>query len=189
MIPTVGCLIHLIRTAILRVIGQAVGGETAWFIANRATFLGVVHHECAHALVAVLTGGKVEQMQLFHPQGDQLGCVIWRPRRLYPGACAIQYTLVSIAPVVFGCCNVYLLWNNIFPLCTRVWQMLLLGYVMLSIFIQSTMSRQDVRVAAKGLPVCAVIIFAVLLVTGADVCAWLLHTDWQGVLEHVLGTA
>ena len=63
------------------------------------------------------------------------------------------------------------------------------GYVMLSIFIQSTMSRQDVRVAAKGLPVCAVIIFAVLLVTGADVCAWLLHTDWQGVLEHVLGTA
>ena len=56
--------------------------------------------------------------------------------------------------------------------------MLLLGYVMLSIFIQSTMSRQDVRVAAKGLPVCAVIIFAVLLVTGADVCAWLLHTDW-----------
>ena len=67
--------------------------------------------------------------------------------------------------------------------------MLLLGYVMLSIFIQSTMSRQDVRVAAKGLPVCAVIIFAVLLVTGADVCAWLLHTDWQGVLEHVLGTA
>ena len=169
VIPALGCLIHLIRTAILRVIGQAVGGETAWFIANRATFLGVVHHECAHALVAVLTGGKVEQMQLFHPQGDQLGCVIWRPRRLYPGACAIQYTLVSIAPVVFGCCSVYLLWNNVFPLCT--------------------MSRQDVRVAAKGLPVCAVMIFAVLLVTGADVCAWLLHTDWQGVLEHVLGTA
>ena len=56
VIPAVGCLIHLIRTAILRVIGQAVGGETAWFIANRATFLGVVHHECAHALVAILTG-------------------------------------------------------------------------------------------------------------------------------------
>ena len=26
VIPAVGCLIHLIRTAILRVIGQAVGG-------------------------------------------------------------------------------------------------------------------------------------------------------------------
>ena len=189
VIPALGCLIHLIRTAILRVIGQAVGGETAWFIANRATFLGVVHHECAHALVAILTGGKVEQMQLFHPQGDQLGCVIWHPRRLYPGACAIQYTLVSIAPVVFGCCTVYLLGKYGLPMCTSAWQTVLLGYIIFSVFIQSTMSRQDVRVAAKGLPVCAVMIFAVLLVTGADVCAWLLHADWQGVLEHVLGTA
>ena len=189
VIPALGCLIHLIRTAILRVIGQAVGGATAWFIANRATFLGVVHHECAHALVAVLTGGKVEQMQLFHPQGDQLGCVIWRPRRLYPGVCAIQYTLVSIAPVVFGCCTVYLLGKYGLPMCTSAWQTVLLGYIVFSVFIQSTMSRQDVRVAAKGLPVCAVMIFAVLLVTGADVCAWLLHAEWQGVLEHVLGTA
>ncbi len=186
VIPAVGCLIHLIRTAILRVIGEMVGGETAWFIANRATFLGVVHHECAHALVAVLTGGKIEQMQLFHPQGDQLGCVVWRPRRLYPGSCAIQYTLVSIAPVVFGCCDVYLLGKYGFPLCTQAWQIILLGYILFSIFIQSTMSRQDMRVAAKGLPVCAAIIFVVLFVTGADVLTWLTGTDWQAVLARAL---
>ena len=186
VIPAVGCLIHLIRTAILRVIGEAVGGETAWFIANRATFLGVVHHECAHALLAMLTGGKIEQMQLFHPQGDQLGCVVWRPRRLYPGSCAIQYTFVSIAPVVLGCCDVYLLITYVFPLCTSAWQMILLGYLVFSIFIQSTMSRQDVRVAAKGVPVCAAIIFVVLFVTGADVLTWLTGTDWQAVLAHAL---
>ena len=185
VIPAVGCLIHLIRTAILRVIGEVVGGETTWFIANRATFLGVVHHECAHALVAVLTGGKIEQMQLFHPQGDQLGCVVWRPRRLYPGSCAIQYTLVSIAPVIFGCCTVYLLGKYGFSLCTSVWQTILLGYVLFSVFIQSTMSRQDVHVAAKGLPVCAGIIFAVLFLAGMDVFAWLTGMDWEMIFSNI----
>lgn len=185
VIPAVGCLIHLIRTMILRLIGEVVGGETAWFIANRATFLGVVHHECAHALVAVLTGGKIEQMQLFHPQGDQLGCVVWRPRRLYPGSCAIQYTLVSIAPVVFGCCTVYWLGKYGLPLCTSAWQTILLGYILFSVFIQSTMSRQDVRVAAKGLPVCAGIIFAVLFLAGMDVFAWLTGMDWEMIFSNI----
>lgn len=185
VIPAVGCLIHLIRTAILRVIGEMVGGETAWFIANRATFLGVVHHECAHALVAVLTGGKIEQMQLFHPQGDQLGCVVWRPRRLYPGSCAIQYTLVSIAPVVFGCCTVYLLGKYGLPMCTSAWQTIFVGYMLFSIFIQSTMSRQDVRVAAKGLPVCAAIIFAVLFLADIDVLAWLTGMNWKLVFSDI----
>lgn len=185
VIPTVGCLIHLIRTVILRVIGEVVGGETAWFIANRATFLGVVHHECAHALVAVLTGGKIEQMQLFHPQGDQLGCVVWRPRRLYPGSCAIQYTLVSIAPVVFGCCTVYLLGKYGFPLCTSAWQTILLGYILFSVFIQSTMSRQDMHVAAKGLPACAAIIFVVLFLTGIDMFAWLTGMNWKLIFSNI----
>lgn len=185
VIPAVGCLIHLIRTMILRLIGGVVGGETAWFIANRATFLGVVHHECAHALVAVLTGGKIEQMQLFHPQGDQLGCVVWRPRRLYPGSCAIQYTLVSIAPVIFGCCTVYWLGKYGLPLCTSAWQTILLGYILFSVFIQSTMSRQDVRVAAKGLPVCAGIIFAVLFLAGMDVFAWLTGMDWEMIFSNI----
>lgn len=185
VIPAVGCLIHLIRTAILRVIGEMVGGETAWFIANRATFLGVVHHECAHALVAVLTGGKIEQMQLFHPQGDQLGCVVWRPRRLYPGSCAIQYTLVSIAPVVFGCCTVYLLGKYGLPMCTSAWQTILVGYMLFSIFIQSTMSRQDVRVAAKGLPVCAAMIFAVLFLADIDVLAWLTGMNWKLIFSDI----
>ena len=185
VIPAVGCLIHLIRTAILRVIGEMVGGETAWFIANRATFLGVVHHECAHALVAVLTGGKIEQMQLFHPQGDQLGYVVWRPRRLYPGSCAIQYTLVSIAPVVFGCCTVYLLGKYGLPMCTSAWQTILVGYMLFSIFIQSTMSRQDVRVAAKGLPVCAAMIFAVLFLADIDVLAWLTGMNWKLIFSDI----
>ena len=185
VIPAIGCLIHLIRTVILRVIGEVVGGETAWFIANRATFLGVVHHECAHALVAVLTSGKIEQMQMFHPQGDQLGCVVWRPRRLYPGSCAIQYTLVSIAPVVFGCCTVYFLGKYGFPLCTSVWQTILLGYILFSIFIQSTMSRQDMHVAAKGLPACAVIIFAVLFLTGIDMFAWLTGMNWKLIFSNI----
>lgn len=185
VIPAVGCLIHLIRTAILRVIGEMVGGETAWFIANRATFLGVVHHECAHALVAVLTGGKIEQMQLFHPQGDQLGCVVWRPRRLYPGSCAIQYTLVSIAPVVFGCCTVYLLGKYGLPMCTSAWQTIFVGYMLFSIFIQSTMSRQDVRVAAKGLPVCAAMIFAVLFLADIDVLAWITGMNWNLIFSDI----
>lgn len=185
VIPAVGCLIHLIRTAILRVIGEMVGGETAWFIANRATFLGVVHHECAHALVAVLTGGKIEQMQLFHPQGDQLGCVVWRPRRLYPGSCAIQYTLVSIAPVVFGCCTVYLLGKYGLPMCTSAWQTIFVGYMLFSIFIQSTMSRQDVRVAAKGLPVCAAMIFAVLFLADIDVLAWMTGMNWKLIFSDI----
>ena len=47
------------------------------------------------------------------------------------------------------------------------------------------MSRQDVHVAAKGLPVCAGIIFAVLFLAGMDVFAWLTGMDWEMIFSNI----
>lgn len=176
VIPVAGYLILLARKGLLYLLGMIFDGETIWLIANRLTFPGVIHHECAHALFVVLTGAKIQDVELFHPQNDRLGSVTWYPRSVFPGAQSIQCTLVSVAPVILGILDFCLLYAFLLPRCTQVWQTILIVYLMLSIFFHATMSSQDIRIAWKGLPVCALILLMVFLVTGFDVAAVLQHT-------------
>lgn len=176
VIPVAGYLILLARKGLLYLLGMIFDGETIWLIANRLTFPGVIHHECAHALFVVLTGAKIQDIELFHPQHDRLGSVSWYPRSVFPGAQSIQCTLVSVAPVILGILDFCLLYAFLLPRCTQVWQTILVVYLMLSILFHATMSSQDIRIAWKGLPVCALILLMVFLVTGFDVAAVLQHT-------------
>lgn len=176
VIPVAGYLILLARKGLLYLLGMIFDGKTIWLIANRLTFPGVIHHECAHALFVVLTGAKIQDVELFHPQNDRLGSVTWYAKSVFPGAQSIQCTLVSVAPVILGIMDFCLLYAFLLPRCTQVWQTILIVYLMLSIFFHATMSSQDIRIAWKGLPVCALILLVVFFVTGFDAAAVLQHT-------------
>ncbi len=176
VIPVAGYVILLARKGLLYLLGMIFDGETIWLIANRLTFPGVIHHECAHALFVVLTGAKIQDVELFHPQNDRLGSVTWYAKSVFPGAQSIQCTLVSVAPVILGILDFCLLYAFLLPRCTQVWQTILIVYLMLSIFFHATMSSQDIRIAWKGLPVCALILLVVFFVTGFDAAAVLQHT-------------
>lgn len=180
VIPVAGYLILLARKGFLYLLGMVFDGDTVWLIANRLTFPGVIHHECAHALFVVLTGAKIQDIELFHPQHDRLGSVSWYPRSVFPGAQSIQCTLVSVAPVVLGVLDFCLLYACLLPRCTQVWQTILVVYLMLSIFFHATMSSQDIRIAWKGLPVCALILLVFFFVTGLDMAAVLQHAVFPG---------
>ena len=71
VIPVAGYLILLARKGLLYLLEMIFDGETIWLIANWLTFPGVIHHECAHALFVVLTGAKIQDVELFHPQNDR----------------------------------------------------------------------------------------------------------------------
>lgn len=172
VIPMAGFLISLAKKALLYLLSMVFDGDTIWLIANRLTFPGVIHHECAHALLVVLTGAKIEHIELFHPQHDWLGSVTWYPRAIFFGAKSIQCTLVSAAPVIFGVLDVYLLYAFLLPRCTQIWQIVLVVYLMLSIFFHATMSRQDIGVASQGLPVCTLILLVFFFVTGVDIVSY-----------------
>ncbi|MGM9677162.1 MAG: hypothetical protein ACI3XW_06090 [Butyricicoccus sp.] len=176
VIPVAGYLILLARKGLLYLLEMIFDGKTIWLIANRLTFPGVIHHECAHALFVVLTGAKIQDVELFHPQNDRLGSVTWYAKSVFPGAQSIQCTLVSVAPVILGILDFCLLYAFLLPRCTQVWQTILVVYLMLSIFFHATMSSQDIRIAWKGLPVCALILLVVFFVTGFDAAAVLQHT-------------
>lgn len=175
VIPMVGFLITLAKKALLYLLGMVFDADTIWLIANRLTFPGVIHHECAHALFVVLTGAKIGHIELFHQRNDQLGCVTWYPRAIFSGAKSIQCTLVSVAPVILGVLDVYLMYAFLLPRCAQIWQLVLVVYLMLSIFFHATMSRQDIRIAWQGLPVCTLILFVLFFVSGWNIAAVLQH--------------
>lgn len=158
----IGLIVEWIGNVIAGILARLFGGKVAFFIRNRLTFIGTVHHELAHALFALISGAKVTKVELFHVRGQQLGCVEFYPRG-NAFTRAIQMTLSSIAPVVCGgisLCVLSWLWCY---RCVLAWHYVLVGYLMISIIFHMNMSTQDIKNAWKGMPltmlICYVIFF------------------------------
>lgn len=159
VIFAVGLLVEWFSNMITSVLAAFLGGRAAFFIRNRLTFPGTVHHELAHAFFAVLSGAKVTKVELFHVRGEQLGCVEFYPRG-NAFTKALQMTLASIAPVVCGTgslCVLFWLWR---VQCVELWHNILVGYAGISILFHMNMSTQDIKNAWKGMP------FTILLCYG-----------------------
>ena len=167
VVPLVGLLIDFITEEIAKAIARGAGVSVAWFVMNILTFVGTIHHELSHALYALLTGAKVKKIVIFHPEKDRLGYVEFEPRGIWLTK-AIQLTLAGIAPTVQGfitdCLLLWLLLSVKLP----IWAVILIIYVMVSIFIHMTMSSADVKAAVKGLPIVAVIVFLICFAFGVD---------------------
>lgn len=159
----VGLLAEQLGNLLTHLFAGIFGARIAFFIRNRLTFVGTVHHELSHALFALLSGAKVTKVELFHVRGNQLGCVEFRPRG-NALARAVQLLLASIAPVVCGgisLCVILWFWRY---RCSLTWHYALAGYLAVSIFLHMNMSTQDIKNAWKGLPlamlVCYLLFFA-----------------------------
>lgn len=158
-----GLLVEWIGNLLTGVLAAFLGNRAAFFIRNRLTFIGTVHHELAHALFAFLSGAKIKKIELFHVRGNQLGCVEFYPRgnRFVK---AIQMTLASIAPVIMGgvsLCVLYYFWHY---QCFEPWHYVLTGYLIVSILFHMNMSPQDVKNAWKGMPVMMLICYVMFYI-------------------------
>lgn len=156
-----GLLIRLVADGLTALLGLAIGRGPAYTVRNVITYPGVVHHELAHALFAWITGARIERITL-RPAGDTLGSVQFTPR----GAAlrqSLQLTLSAVAPVVCGTLTLTLLMPRLLLWCQTLWQRALWGYFTASVFFHMDLSPQDVRVALRGLPLCALLFFLITL--------------------------
>lgn len=160
----VGLLVEWFGNLLTVLLSYLFGKKAAFIIRNRLTFIGTVHHELAHALFASVSGAKVTKIELFHVRGNQLGCVEFYPRGNVVIR-AVQMTLASIAPVLCGALSLSVIFwiFTSFPL--EIWQIIVLGYLFISIFFHMNMSTQDVKNAWKGIPVTIIIGYFIFLFT------------------------
>lgn len=167
IIPLIGFVLNCIINIIAKIIVNCFGSRVGDFILNKFTFIGTVHHELSHALFAFCTGAKVSNIKLYKREKDSLGCVKFSPRG-NKVLQAIQLTLTSIAPVITGPISIYLLYSKALTICEKTWQVFIVYYIMISILIHTTMSKQDIKISLKGLPLCVIIIYIIMLATGLD---------------------
>lgn len=160
----VGLLSEWLGNVLTILIGTFFGGKVAFFIRNRLTFIGTVHHELSHALFAWVSGAKVTKVELFHVRGNQLGCVEFYPRG-NAFTKAVQMTLSSIAPVICGAVSLCVLTWFLRFRCVLTWHFVLTGYLMVSVLLHMNMSVQDIKNAWKGMPLTMLICYLTFYIT------------------------
>ena len=153
IVPLIGFLVKILVTGVLRTILCTVNrsGKLYLFFANRLTFMGVVWHELSHALFAFVTGAKVEEISLYHKEGDHLGHVKFRPRGIWIARC-IQLSLSACAPVIMGLVALFGIYCFLTGMELPVWGVFVAGYLFVSIMVHMDMSPEDLKAYVKGVP-------------------------------------
>jgi hypothetical protein len=167
-VPIFGFIINKIVNGILKFLVKHFGVWVTNFIANRITFIGTVHHELSHALLAFITGAKITKIDLFYPQGNTLGRVEFKTRggKLIQ---SLQLTMSAIAPVLLGACTEYLLIYYGLANCNIIWLKVIICYLIISILFHMTMSKQDVYSAVKGLPIVSILLFVIFSILNINI--------------------
>ena len=164
IIPIIGIIINWITDKIIRFIYRYFGRLVTLLIANYLTFVGTMHHELAHAIFAFCTGAKIIKIDLFYPEGHTLGKVIFKPRGNAITK-SIQLTMSAIAPVVLGCITEYFLISYVSANSLSGIASFVIYYLIISILLHMTMSKQDIENAIEGLPICTIIVYWIVFAT------------------------
>lgn len=108
------------------------------------TFIGIAHHELSHAVVALLTGAKVNSIVLFRlkAKNGNLGEVKITPRGLGIFK-SLQICLSSAAPMILGSLNLFLMLKYLNPILDS-WKLALAIYVEITILLNMSLSKQDI---------------------------------------------
>lgn len=157
-----GWLIRFVSDMITGIFAFIGGEKTAFFIRNYLTYAGTIHHEFAHALFILLTGGKVKKITLI-PKGRKLGSVEFtcRGNIFFRG---LQLSLSALAPVLCGACSLWLMRQYLLPYCLQNWQLALYYYLFISVFFHMTLSRKDMENFWHGLPSLLLLLFLLNLI-------------------------
>ena len=152
IIPTLGLIMYLINTLLYRIIAKITSEKAAMIIVNWLTVPGVIHHELAHAALAVITGAHITEFRPFWPDRytGSLGHVSFVARGPLITRC-LQYTLISAAPVLLGSISTIVLVTISLRASLTPTMLLLLYYMAFSVFIHASMSLTDVKVMLQGI--------------------------------------
>ena len=168
IIPMLGFAIDKIIRAVISIPKGYTIRKLVLFLVNRVAFVGTVHHELAHMLVAIITGAKVVNVNLFKPQGGSLGNVSIVPRG--PGLLQkFQLAATAVAPMVLGALSEYFLYTRLLTVYISGWQHWLLVYIMISIGLHMTMSLADLKCYVKGIVPLSPILFIVVYIANFSI--------------------
>lgn len=167
----IGGISSLIREWIAKTYARSISYGMATFIDNRLTFIGVVHHELSHLILAILSGAKVKHFKLFQVKDGTLGHVDIIPRgNIFVRS--LQLALCGIAPVLCGCVSLYLLYYNLINREYHdIWT--IVGIIlMMQISYHMSMSKQDFKAALKGLWLIYIILVVVTYFVKIDLVVY-----------------
>lgn len=146
------------------------GNKTADIIMNYMMFIGVIHHEIAHTVVAFLTGCKIGKINLYRPnkRNGTLGSVEYynTGNVVMQG---IQNTLTPIAPVILGILSICLLNKYVIDIRPENWYKTIIIYIEVCIFLHMQLSRADIKIFIKGMIIMIPILYVVLYFTKYDI--------------------
>jgi hypothetical protein len=138
-----------------------------------ATFLGTVHHELSHALLAVITGAKLNRVSLLNlnPASSSLGSVTYTCRGTRM-ARAVQSAMSSFAPMLLGSVSLYFLGSYVFGTgFNHVVLKIFLLYLMFSIFVHMSLSKQDVKNILSEMVYLVILLYIIFYLFGLDFLA------------------
>lgn len=146
----IGRCVDRVRNFVMTRPSGEAGRRRTRFAVDRLCFPGVLVHECAHALFAKLSGAKVTKMRCFVLfSKDTLGYVDFVAMGS-PVRRAIQYCLISCAPVLAGMVLVPCLAATAFSGDAGLPARGLCAYLAASILLHMSMSRADTELYKKG---------------------------------------
>lgn len=133
-------------------------------------FIGVIHHEIAHTVVAFITGCKIIKIDLYKPSKRKgtLGSVEYvnRGNIIVQG---IQNTLTPIAPVLLGIISLWLLNKYAIELRPEIWYKCIIIYLMVCIFLHMQLSKADIKIFVSGMLVIIPIVYIAMYYTKFDI--------------------
>ena len=150
-----------------------IGSRAAYLLYNLVLFVGVVHHELSHALLAFITGAKVTQVNLYKwdKNNNTLGSVSFIPRGPVMLQ-SIQLCLSAIAPVLMGFVSVTGMFIYYSVHGVSGYYLILFWYVFISILCHMRLSLQDIKMAIKGLPMCYVLLVIIFYTFNFDLITY-----------------
>lgn len=168
IIILIGVVINMLSDKITQFLYKHFGKFITILVMNYITFIGVIHHELAHAIFAFLTGAKVIKVQLFSVNKNTLGQVLYVTRGNAITK-SIQDTLASVAPVIAGMLSEYYLYRLLTTYDVSGALKLVIYYIMVSILCHMRMSKQDLRMFLRGLPIFCLVMFVIIYITQVNI--------------------
>ena len=160
----IGTALNYLEKAEIKLLGSIVGTKASNAIVQRLTFIGTITHECAHAVIALITGCKIVEFKpliLFNKNNNgELGHV---KVAFKPGAIGnAKMSLVSCAPVFVNLALAWLTYTKMFIGGSIVMKIIAV-YLMISFINHASMSPVDTKNYLRG---AAVILIIIAIVVG-----------------------
>lgn len=159
----IGTALNYLEKTEIKLLGSIVGTKVSNAIIQRLTFIGTITHECAHAVIALITGCKIVEFKpliLFNKNNNgELGHV---KVAFKPGAIGnAKMSLVSCAPVFVNLALAWLTYTKMF-IGGSIIMKIIAVYLMISFINHASMSPVDTKNYLRGAVVILIIIAIVV---------------------------